>query len=54
MLSALKVKRFQLNFAIFFMRFFTNSENATESKFRQEKLNNLKRVKINWITFGIL
>jgi hypothetical protein len=39
MISALKVKRFQPNFAIFLMYFFTNSENATKSKFSQETLN---------------
>jgi hypothetical protein len=33
------VKCFQSNFAIFFSSFFTNSENATKSKFRQETLN---------------
>jgi hypothetical protein len=45
MLSALKVKCFQPNFAIFFMLFFTNSENATNSKFRQEMLNILSPLK---------
>ncbi len=43
MISALKVKRFQPNFAIFFAHFFANSENASKSKktfkFRQEMLN---------------
>ncbi len=59
MLSVLKVKRFQSNFALFFASFFqpwkwnafslilpyfsciffTNSENETKSKFRQEMLN---------------
>jgi hypothetical protein len=37
--SALKVKGLQPNFAIFFTLFFTNCENATKSKFRQETLN---------------
>jgi hypothetical protein len=45
MLSALKVKHFQPNFAIFFHAFFTNSENATKSKFRQETLNILRALK---------
>ncbi len=43
--SALKVKRFQPNFSIFFTLFFTNSENATKSKFRQETLNILSALK---------
>jgi hypothetical protein len=43
--SALKVKRFQPNFAIFFTLFFTNSENATKSKFSQEMLNILRELK---------
>ncbi len=47
--SALKVKRFQPNFAIFFACFFANSENATKSKetskFRQERLNILSTLK---------
>ncbi len=43
--SALKVKCIQPNFAIFFMLFFSNSENATESKFRQETLNILRALK---------
>jgi hypothetical protein len=45
MLSGQKVKRFQPNFAIFLTRFFTNSENATKSKFRQETLNILSALK---------
>ncbi len=44
-LLALKVKCFQPNFAIFFMLFFTNSENATKSKFRQKRLNILSTLK---------
>jgi hypothetical protein len=43
--SALKVKRFQPNFAIFFRLFFTNSEDATKSKFCQETLNILSSLK---------
>jgi hypothetical protein len=43
--SALKMKCFQPNFAIFFTLFFTNSENATKSKFRQETLNILSTFK---------
>jgi hypothetical protein len=43
--SALKVKRFQSNVAIFFTLFFTNSENATKSKFRKETLNILSALK---------
>jgi hypothetical protein len=43
--SALKVKCFQPNFAIFFTLFFTNIENATKSKFRQEMLNTLSTLK---------
>jgi hypothetical protein len=49
MLSALKVKHFQPDFAIFFVRFFPNSENATKfqetSEFRQEMLNILIALK---------
>jgi hypothetical protein len=40
--SALKVKCFQPNFAIFFMLF---SRNATKSKFRQEMLTILSALK---------
>ncbi len=43
--STLKVKRFHPNFAIFFHAFFTNSENATKSEFRQETLNILSTLK---------
>ncbi len=43
--SALRVKRFQPNFDIFFILFFTNSENATKSKFRQETVNILSMLK---------
>jgi hypothetical protein len=43
--SALKVKCFQPNFARFFRLFFTSSENATKSKFRQETLNILTGLK---------
>ncbi len=43
--SAMKVKCFQPNFAIFFMLFFTSIENATKSKFRQEMLNILSVIK---------
>jgi hypothetical protein len=46
--SALKVKRFQPNFIIFFnfsRIFFTNSENTTKSKFSQETLNLLSPLK---------
>jgi hypothetical protein len=43
MLSALKVKHFQPDFATFFVHFFANGENAAKSKenfkFRQEVLN---------------
>jgi hypothetical protein len=35
----------QPNFAIFVTLFFTNSENATKSKFRQERLNILRVLK---------
>jgi hypothetical protein len=49
MLSALKVKYFQLDFTIFFAHFFANGDNATTSKetskFRQEKLNILSALK---------
>jgi hypothetical protein len=43
--SALKVKCFQPNFVIFFTLFFTNSENVTKSKFKQETLNILTKLK---------
>jgi hypothetical protein len=42
---ALNVKCFQPNFAIFFTFLFTNSENATKSKFREETLNILSALK---------
>ncbi len=48
MLSALKVKYFFQhwpNFAIFLRIFFTNSENTTKSKFRQETLDILSALK---------
>jgi hypothetical protein len=49
MLSALKVKCFQPDFAIFFMSFFANSKNATKfketSECRQEMLNILSTLK---------
>jgi hypothetical protein len=49
MLSALKVKRFQPDFAIFFTRFFANCETATKfneaSEYRQEILNILTALK---------
>jgi hypothetical protein len=38
-------QHFQPNFAIFFMLFFTNCENATKSKYRQEMLNILSALK---------
>jgi hypothetical protein len=48
-LSALKVKRFQPDFTIFFACFSANSENATKfketSEFRQETLNILSKLK---------
>jgi hypothetical protein len=44
-LSALRVKHFQPNFAIFSMLFFTNSENTINSKFSQETLNILSALK---------
>jgi hypothetical protein len=51
MLSALKVKCFQPDFAIFFTHFFANSENATKfkdtSEFRQEMLNILSALKFS-------
>ncbi len=40
-----KNRCFQPNFHIFFTLFFTNSENATKSKFRQETLNILSVLK---------
>jgi hypothetical protein len=47
--SALKVKCFQPDFAIFFKRFFSNIETATKfkysSEFRQEMLNILSTLK---------
>jgi hypothetical protein len=49
MLSALKVKRFQPDFAIFIARFFAISEDATKfketSELRQETLNILSVLK---------
>jgi hypothetical protein len=49
MFSALNVKCFQPDLAIFFARFFANSENTTKfketSKFRQEMLNILSVLK---------
>ncbi len=49
MLSALKVKCLQPDFAIFFTRIFANSENATKfketSEYRQETLNILSALK---------
>jgi hypothetical protein len=49
MLSALKVKHFQPDFAIFLARYFANIENATKSEetleFRQEMLNILSALK---------
>ncbi len=49
MLSALKVKCFQPDFAIFLRIFFTNGENATNfnktSEFRQEMLDILSMLK---------
>jgi hypothetical protein len=52
--SALKVKHFQPNFAIFFTVFSPNSEDPPKSKFRLEMLNIFRRVKIHGITVGIL
>ncbi len=46
--SALKVKRFQPDFTIFFTHFFTNSENATKSDFSQETLIILSALKFTW------
>jgi hypothetical protein len=43
--SALSVERFYPNFTIFFKIFFTSSENAINSKFRQETLNILSALK---------
>jgi hypothetical protein len=50
MLSAMKVKRFQPDSAIFLAHFFANSENITKFKetyeFRQETLNILSVLKL--------
>ncbi len=54
MLSVLKVKLFQPNFAIFSRIFFTNSENASKSKIKAGSTEYFKQVKIHGITFGVL